>query len=367
MIGKMSEDVDVRVYPPLEVLELSGSPHQRGKKYGEACKTMIEEQITHLYSSFREKRRWLKEKVLGEARKYVPFIEEYSPEIADEMKGMAAGAEVGYEDIAALIAHYELGEDVPSCTCFAATGQATVQGETYIGQNWDGGPGVWWEGEESLLLRVIRPSGPNVLTFVDKGFPAGYGMNSDGIAVVWNSVHCDESQLGVPTYLIPREVLHQKTIGDAIGAVFRARRAESFNFVIADENGEVYNIEATPNNIDITHADKYMGHANHFTKLKVGRDLLLEQAFNVGMSTLIRHNRINRLLSQKCGCMDLEALVEMLKDHVNYPNSICCHQRNSEGKVTALTFSSAVMVPAKREMYITHGNPCRNKFYKHAL
>lgn len=367
MVRNMKEEVDKRVYPRVEVLELSGSAYERGKKYGEKCETLVNRQISLLYSAAKQKKNWSKERLLREARKYLPFVEDYSPEIADEMRGLADGAKVKYEEIGALIAYYELGESLLSCTCFAATGKATVDGETYIGQNWDGGIGGWWDGEESLLLRIIRDTDPNVLTFVDIGFPVGYGLNSHGLALVWNSLHCEESQFGVPTYIIVREVLQQKTIGDAIGAILRAKRAESFNFIIADENGEIYNFECTPNNFVLTYAEKYIGHANHFTKLKVGKDLILEEAPKYGMSTLIRHNRINKLLSQRCGSIDLKTLMEMLKDHANYPNSICCHSRDSGGKVTGITFSSSVMLPAKREMYVAHGNPCRNTFYKYKV
>ncbi|NIU84920.1 MAG: hypothetical protein GWN64_15955, partial [Candidatus Thorarchaeota archaeon] len=110
--------------------------------------------------------------MLLEGRKYIPFIEEYVPEIADEIKGIAKGAGRGYDEIVTLISYYELGEGIPNlCTCFGVTGEATVNGETYIGQNWDSEKPIL-----GVMLYVKRDSGPNVLTYADYGFPASYGL-----------------------------------------------------------------------------------------------------------------------------------------------------------------------------------------------
>ncbi|MCJ7489899.1 MAG: hypothetical protein MUO87_07135, partial [Thermoplasmata archaeon] len=70
----------------LFTMELSGEPYDRGYKYGEACKNliarMIEEQFYQEFSG-----RLTKDQMLKHARKYEPFIQNYSPEIAEELKG----------------------------------------------------------------------------------------------------------------------------------------------------------------------------------------------------------------------------------------------------------------------------------------
>jgi len=292
---------------------------------------------------------------LIEGRKYIPFIEEYVPEIGDEIKGVAKGAGIGYDEMVALISYYELGEGIPNlCTCFGVTGEATVGGGTYIGQNWDGGKPIL-----GVMLRVERESGPNVLTYADYGFPVAYGLNSEGITVVWNSVHCEKSQLGVPAYLIVREALHQKLLSEVIDRLVKIKRAESLNFIIADKNGEVYNFEATPNDYDLTYCEKTIVHANHFVsnKLKIERDLILSEDSN----TMIRHNRMARLINKKCGNINLETAMSFQKDHANYPKSICRHLP------AGATCSASVIVPEKREMYVSFGNPCENEYHKYGF
>jgi isopenicillin-N N-acyltransferase-like protein len=169
-----------------------------------------------------------------------------------------------------------------------------------------------------------------------------------------------ELKEGVPTYIIVAEVLRQNTIGDAINAVVRAERAGCFNFVIADET-ELYDIEATPSDIDISYSDEYLIHANHFVSEKFTSKQTIPNN-DIGMaSTIIRHNRMNTLLKQKRGKIDLDACKGFLKDHVNYPASICRHPDYG------LTLDSWVIVPAEREFWIAHGPPCQNDFEKHVF
>jgi len=342
----------------LEVTEVSGNPHDRGYQYGEKFKSQIEQELDNLYTSFQRDLKWQKDKLLREGRKYIPFIEEYIPEIADEIKGIAEGVGRGYDELVTLCAYYELGEgtydSTSTCTCFGVTKGATADGEAYVGQNWDGSKRV-----PATMLYVKRNSGPNVLTYTNAGLPAGYGMNSEGIAVAWNSVHCEKSQLGVPAYLIVREALHQKLLSEVIDMLIKTKRAESLNFIIADKYGEAYNFEATPYDWDLSYCEKTIVHANHFVsnKLKFEKDLILLWDAN----TVIRHNRMMKLINDKCGSIDLQAAMDFQKDHANYPKSICRHSP------AGVTESASVMVPGKREMWMSFGNPCENEYYKYTL
>jgi isopenicillin-N N-acyltransferase-like protein len=177
---------------------------------------------------------------------------------------------------------------------------------------------------------------------------------------------CEQFKLGVPILVVCREVLQQATIGDALGAIIRANRAQSLNFLVADENGEIYDIEATPKDIDYFYSDKYMAHSNHFLSKKLGfkRDIIVSAM----PDTIIRYNRMNRLLREKCGTIDLKALMEFTKDHVNYPYSICRHKSHGASPEQAIvTLDSFIFVPAKKEMWIARGNPCQNEFIRYAL
>jgi isopenicillin-N N-acyltransferase-like protein len=342
----------------LFLLELTGTPYDRGEKYGvhfaRLIARMIEEQF---YKQFEGS--VTKDELIRRAKRYAPFIESYSPEIAEELHGMADGSGRSYEEIV-MVNALEERDAFRGCTAFAATGAATKNGKTYLGQNWDGLESEWWGGEGSIVFTVKRKEGVDILDYTNPGILASAGVNSKGIGICWNTVPRLELKVGVPTYIIVAEVLKQKTIGDALNAVIRAERAGCFNLVIADET-ELYNVEATPSDVDIAYNDEYIAHANHFVSQKFYSKQTIPNS-DIGMaSTIVRHNRMNTLLKHKVGEIDLEFCEKILKDHVNYPASICRHPD------AGLTLDSWVIAPVQKEFWIAHGPPCEHDFEKHVL
>jgi isopenicillin-N N-acyltransferase-like protein len=353
---------------PLQVLELSGSANDIGYNFGTKYKDSIKLFLDWFYEQFQGKMDVVQ--ALRHASKYIPYIEDYSPTISDEMHGMARGSERRYEEIVMISLHEEIQNFTGSgCTALAATGQATMKNETYLGQNWDENYENYRNGGLPILLDVKPDVGPNYLAYTYPGLPAAAGLNSYGIGLSWNSVPRLELTVGVPTYIIVAEILHQKTIGDALGAIIKAKRAGCFNFVLGDGNGEIYDVEATPSDLDIRYCDDYVGHANHF----VSEALRGKQRWDIicegrNPSTLIRHNRMNRLLRQNFGDIDLGACMNLLKDHLNYPYSICRHpDPERTPKERGITYDSWVMVPKREEWWIAHGPPCVNEFHKYTV
>ena len=356
-------------------IEICGEALDRGYQIGTKYKDYIGDFVKSMYKEFIKSGLPSKEKVLQHVSKYTPYIKDYSPEIAEEIEGIAKGAERSYEEIVMLNMLEEVVWSQGSerthfsmvssrCTTFAATGRATESGGVYLGQNWD----IDIESLEDYkpqLIHVKRASGPNFLAYTYPGVLASAGLNSNGIGISWNTVPALELKVGVPTYLIVAEILRQKTIGDAIDAVLRANRASCFNFVLADES-EIYDVEATPSDIDIAYHDTYMGHANHFVSAKFRERQDLSA---VGAWSIHRQNRMNRVLSEHCGSIGRNVCMEALQDHVNYPNSICRHPDPAESnpRENFITEASWVMVPAKREWWISYGPPCQNPFEKYVV
>ncbi|MEM1515454.1 MAG: C45 family peptidase, partial [Candidatus Bathyarchaeia archaeon] len=352
-----------------QTLELSGSMNEIGYKLGVKCKSSIDRFLEWFYEEFQGK--ITKEQALRHAKKHIPFIEEYCPITAEEMRGIAEGSGRTYEEITLISLHEEIQSFTERrCTAFAATGEATLGNDTYIGQNWDADLISYRDGEFPLLLNVKPDTGPNYLAYAYPGMPAGAGLNSYGIGLSWNSVPRLELTIGVPTYTIIAEILHQKTIGDALGIIIKVKRAGCFNFIIGDEDGEIYDVEATPSDLDIYYSDRYIGHANHYISEALRRKQKWADLSFGGKNpdTLIRHNRMNKFLKQKCGKIDLKVCMDFLKDHVNYPNSICRHPDSQlEPKKQTITYDSWVMITNKKEWWIAHGPPCGNEFKKYIV
>lgn len=351
----------------LERIEINGEPYDRGKDYGKTLKTRISEFVEYLLEEFKNDDS-SRNDLLDHVRKYLPFIQDYSPEIYREMRGIADGSEKKLEEIALISLHEErnsFSNLTGNCTTFAAAGQGTSDGNTYLGQTWDITPDLC-EHAEPFLLSVNRENGPDFHSYTYPGMMAGAGLNESGIGISWNSVPRLDLDYGVPTYVIIENVLRQDKIGDALSVVLTAERAGCFNFVIAGPS-EIYSLEATPSDVDVIYSRKTIGHANHYESEKFRYDQDINHAGGrSSASSIVRHNRINRLLEEKSGDIDEKILMEVTADHVNFPQSICRHPEplpeDEQGYVSCATW---VMNNTKRKWWIACGPACENEFFEY--
>ncbi|MCF8008236.1 MAG: C45 family peptidase [Halanaerobiales bacterium] len=350
-----------------ELLEVTGNSYVRGKKYGEVKKESIDKLIKYLYEIYSDNKK-SKESIMEHVRKHIPYIKEYSKEIFKELQGIADGSDKLLDEIIMIHLHEEKsGFSSHNCTTYAATGRATVNQETFIGQTWDI-PENLCDNTGAFLLKERTNDSLDILSYTYAGMLSGAGMNSKGISLVWNSVPRINLQIGVPTYIIIAEILRQKKIGDALAAIFRAKRAGCFNFLISDET-EIYSIEASPNDVGIFYSDSYFAHTNHFLSDSFKEKQDIEKvAKEYSASTVIRQNRINRMLREKEGNIDIKGCKDLMYDHVNHPESICRHpDSNKDKEKRIITCSSFVMSPSQKELWITNGPACENKFQKYSI
>src|SRR5690606_32196788 len=83
------------------------------------------------------------------------------------------------------------------CTAAAAMPSATESGELFHGQNWDTSPE---HARHSLVLRIRRTDGPDVLTFTEAGAVGRSGLNSGATSITGNHLasNRDYDRSGVP-------------------------------------------------------------------------------------------------------------------------------------------------------------------------
>jgi isopenicillin-N N-acyltransferase-like protein len=367
--------IDTR-HPDFGIVQFSGSAHERGFQYGEKFAENISEMLDRSLSFYKNTANLSREEILKTARKFWPFITDYSDEIAQELIGLSEGSKRKIEEITLLTSFNELqfyygfagwsryGRP-RGCTSFCATGEATEKNETLIGQNNDGSlhPNL---DEFDFLMRTRTDSGVDFLTLTIMGCPAFVGLNSKGIALCINAVSDGDFRIGVPFSVITRKVLGSKNIADALSAVVTPERGGGANYLVADENGECYDIETTAKGFNYVYVDKCFGHANHYL---VDADFRKQAAAHrISGSTLIRGNRMNKLLHGNFGKINVETCFGFLKDHASYPTSICTHPNEDlPPEMVMKTMDSVVFSPAKREIHITRDNPCKVAFKKYAL
>lgn len=342
---------------PCPLIEISGPPRERGRQYGEQAAERIQKGIEHYSEQLAtSKVTWARIKEL--VARFEPTIAAFEPAYIEEMKGIAEGAGVDYEGIVLLNARTEilkLGErdhrtgvaDGPSdgCTGVLALPSVTAGGKLLHAQNWD------WKfecAETSVVLKVRREEGPDVLTFTEAGGLARHGMNAAGISLTANYLESDRDyrQLGVPLPLIRRKALEQASPQAAFNLIYSTAKSCANNMMVAHCEGVAIDFECAPDETFLVRPqDGLMVHANHFQS-PVALAKLVEKGVPNMPDSLYRDQRVDSLVRPHLGQITRETLVDALLDDFGSPWSVCRPPSPSRltGNLSA-TVATIVMEP----------------------
>jgi len=311
--------------------------------------------------------------VRDRAGPFADAIDDYDEQLLPELEGVAEGAGVEAEDVLALNVRTEVmfglderaaqaaaeaGAEAGECTALCARTVPAEGGRTIHAQNWDWKPGA----AKTCVLLACAPHGrPGFVTLVEAGLLAKCGMNEAGVALTANALMSsrDRGAPGVPFHAILRRVLTAATFEEAVEAVTRPVRASSGNYLISDGHGHSVNVETGPGGPEAVYATgtPSLAHANHF----LWQDRPFKDVGRIGGDdSLRRQAAAERALAAGGGA---DALVEVLRDHQNYPDSVCAH-RDAElaPEMDYVTIASIVMRPALRTMDVSQGSPCEQPY-----
>lgn len=298
------------------------------------------------------------------ASKYLSFLMTNYRHFYEEIRGVSEGSGADIVDIMVLNLH---GRDMlGACTLFAVPSALAEDGRALVGQTVDWSPLL---DSNYVVLRIRdEEHGLNMDMFTEAGIIGLVGKNCGGVGECMSLLLTQSNSVeGLPAYLVLRHVLEQKRIGDALNAIINAPRASSFNYLISDDNGEIYNVEADSNQYELFYIeDQIFTHTNHI----LGRSLFNADNYvkvSNSCETIHRCNRARKLLKQclsngKIGPKDIMAI---MRDHASFPDSICRHPSENvsvEGQFK--TIAAIVMRQGEEGFWITRGNPCQNEFYK---
>ncbi len=366
----------------LPVLDLGDDPFERGLTHGRQLAPMIAENIDTYLARFAAGGLESAE-ARQEGQAWIEVIAGQNAEYSEEMRGVAEGAELPLGDIAMLNARYEItfglfgrearakdiaavAGDADGCSTFGALPEATANGHTIIGQNWD-----WLAGVHGrcAVLRIRRKSGTDLICYTEAGIVGGkMGVNEHGIGLVENGLvsdHDGRNEYEKPFHMRCREILDAETYDYALKPIVETRRVCSANFIVGHADGEVIDLETSPNEVSYHYPrDGLITHSNHFLDPRHGPS----QMERLSTSTLYRANRLDRLLRKDIGNLDASAFQTALADHFGLPNAICRHpdERLPVAKRT-MTNAAFVIDLNTRAMLIANGPPCSNAFVEHAL
>ena len=347
------------------LLEITGTPHERGRQQGEGARTQIFSTLDRYRDLLPRVINIDWEAGIREARKFLPYAEEAFPEFIEEIRGIAEGANVSFDEVWTLNCYEGLPDSrqqIWGCTSMAVRGDQTAEGHVFIAHNED------WSTVDKDNVYLIRARPDNGLPFIGMTYGpllVNIGLNAEGIGVAIDSVYPTDSGVGVPRILCSRAVLNAHTIGEAIRECVPKLRAGGYSYLLADPNGELYCVETSATTHDILYGEEgWLVHTNHYVSSKMRA---LEQPGTYAGSH-VSFNRARRLLREELGQISVESLQAVLRDHVNFPNSICLHPDPTEPEPErGQTLVSLVMDLTERVMWAAPGPPCEGDYVAYRL
>lgn len=354
-------------------IEVSGTPRNAGLQYGRKAADRIHRSIAIYRRLFAAKGiDW--EQARGAAPRFAARIDRVYPRIAEEMRAIAQGADVPFEDIVAINARTELlhecfgktresAEDIDGCTGAVVLPGTTREGHMIHAQNWD------WRDEcveSSIVLKMVPDVGPSMLIFGEAGVMACVGLNNAGLAVTTNHLECEGEgkREGLPNPVVRRQVLAQCGLGPAIETVLKAERGSSCNFLISHREGEAVDLEATPDQVFwLTPEDDLLVHANHFVS-PTARATVRDRGLLTSADSLYRDNRVRRYLSRDRGRVTLSTIQAAFQDRFGAPHAVC--RSPMSGKVSA-TVATIIMDTTAQIMWVAPRPYGPHKFAEYRL
>ena len=353
----------------IPLVETGGTPYEIGYDVGVAVGDRLRAASAEVRERYRQ--RGVYEARVAAAAPFVEATARLAAECFAELRGMAEGADVAFEDLIIANADDELEQTIGlmpasspvpvqtapraaggGCTVVGITQAGTVDGHVLLAHNEDATAG--W-ADYAYAIRAEPAGAPPFAAFAYAGLLLHQGVNAAGLGSVGNALYARDVRPGIPKLFLYRRALAQSTIEGAIRAATDPDRAWGNNHLFANAEGDVYDVEVSANHWALLHADnRFLAHANHFVSpdlrhLDAGQDLL---------NSRLRQARVERLVEANWGRIDIPTFQGILADHSNYPRSVCKHHA-PESDLTYGTIGSVVIDVTTRTLWACAGNPCR--------
>ncbi|HET6619876.1 MAG TPA: C45 family peptidase [Dongiaceae bacterium] len=348
-------------YAPFPLVEISGRPYERGVGYGRAATDRIKRSV-RLYADQMRGMGFGWDEVRAIVSEFVPAMEAYASDLVEEMRGIAAGAECGFEEIALVNCRTEVvqigerragaREAKDGCTGAIVLPEASADGRLIHAQNWDWKPECV---ETAIVLRVHREDGPDLVTFTEAGGLARSGFNALGLAITANYLESDRDfrELGIPLPLIRRRFLESRHLADGIRIVATTPKSIANNMMLSTAEGFGIDFECAPDEAFALYPeDGMLVHANHWTS-PVALSKLKDAGIDSVPDSYYRDYRVRQALRRKGGRIAIDDVKSALFDDFATPYAVCRppHQYGPSRSISA-TVAMIVMEPALGRMQI---------------
>lgn len=354
-------------------VNFSGSGYELGLQHGKLLKTEIGELVEKMKQNTATNLNKDAEQVLKDFHSYANFnesIKKYTPDLYEEIRGIAEGSGQALNDIMVLNLLDEFWvyiNNVNNHHC-SGIGIPSINGSTsYIAQNMD--IEKYTDGYQILMRLERTDARPEQLILTHPGLIGLNGMNETGIGACVNTLmQLKASSSGLPVAFIVRRIINSTNKNDLLSFIQTVPHASGQNYIIGIK-GEVYDFEASANKVvrfDPKNTNGAVYHTNHPIVNDDLKPWFEEYNPNlddksVSTNSFIRFVSLENRISQTPAIYDY-LIKETLRSKDDFNNPVC---RTINSASNAFTFASVIMtLTGNPYMQITKGSPDETEYKK---
>jgi hypothetical protein len=285
-----------------------------------------------------------KPEVLPFVRQCEEIMDEFAPELLEEMRALAGAAGANYDALVTISITAPLSQTgFPGCTVFAVTPERTVDGRLIFGRNYD----FVYDMPPSVVYRTYPEGRYASLGCCDIWIGREDGLNETGLFVGTSATMLPGYQPGLTFWFVVRMILDRcAAVDEGLALIQNVPHAQSRNFLLADRSGKAVVAEATIDGVEVREPEHgLLVITNH----AASPALAGEEAF-VPPDSHPRYDRVRQLLGGS-EMVDVDAVKVALRDH---EGDVCAHWPDGKGG----TLWSVVGHPDERGFELAEGHPC---------
>jgi isopenicillin-N N-acyltransferase-like protein len=368
----------------LPVIDLAGTPIERGRTHGESLRASIREAVDRREHEIGEATGL---QVAGYLRGFLedtdfrPAIDQWTPGLFDEVRGIAEGAAVELDRVFS----YQLIDEEwlyrhdrnpaatqgagDRCSCIGIFDQPGSP--TLVAQNLD--IEHWRNGYQVVLRVESRGAAAPQLIFSFAGMIALAGLNGRGVGVCLNALMgAPHRPTGLPVAFLLRGMLERTTLEDAVRFLRSIPHASGQNYMLGGPE-RVHSIECTSRSVH-----EYVWkpgfsrvcHTNHLLVEKHGGDQSGEGEVETPLEDRARANTEGRLraLERRLANADapytLKDVQATLSSHDDPDTPLCRHQAGPDGSgIIGVTAGSLIYELSDDPVFhLAPGPPCETEY-----
>ena len=357
------------------VLQLSGSPYERGLQHGRSLRPEIAKQVGLWRQDLQEHSKMdpdaFVQKFFAETD-FLPAIKRWTPELLDEIKGIAEGSGQPYQTILA----YQMVDEIwvyfdkaNSHHCSSLGVMRSPSHPAYIAQNMD--LESFRDGSQVVLHIAAGPTTPEQFVFTVAGLIATNGMNKRSIAITTNTLlQLSASPDGLPVACVVRGVLARAKGEEALSFIKTIKHASGQNYILG-VGDRIYDFEASAHKV-VEFRPSADGSVVYHTNHPLANDDLKPwhqkriQAMTPEEknrdNSEVRLNSLATHLRMPASAIDEQVVKTTLRSKDSKANPIC---RSLGVGDESFSFGTTIMTLSDKPFFqVTMGPPDSNKFLR---